>query len=83
MIKAIQFNDRNKFDYTADNNLMDIITKNCIILCEDVDIKRFLSNEIFKICCEKYVEDESVLYDTESDDEPKLRRILLTSPPHF
>jgi len=74
MIKAIQFNDQNKFDHTDDNNLMDIITRNCIILCEDVDIKRFLSNEIIKICCGEYMEDESVLYDTESDDEPKLTK---------
>lgn len=80
MITGIQFNDRNKFDHTDDNNIIDIMTKNCIILCEDVDIKRFLYNEIVSICTGKYADNDDVIYDVEPFEEPKLTNSISYYP---
>lgn len=80
MITGIEFNDSEKFDHTDDNNLMDIITENCIILCEDVDIKRFLANEIINICTGKYVDNDDVVYDVEPFEEPKLTKNVTYFP---
>jgi hypothetical protein len=80
MITTIQFNDLERFNHTDDNNLMDVITENCIILCEDVDIKRFIANEIIKICTGEYSNNDIVGYNVDHDNEPKLTRNITYFP---
>lgn len=50
MLRGIRFNNEHYFDFNNDNNLMDVLTENTIILCEDNQIKNFLLNEIVDIC---------------------------------
>jgi hypothetical protein len=68
MLKAIIFNDPEKFDFNNDNNNMDIISNNCIILCEDTKIKYFLARQIEDICDGKHRHEEGYLYSV-GDDE--------------
>ena len=46
MLEAILFNDPEKFDFNDENNYMDTITNNCIVICEDTEVKNFLSKQI-------------------------------------
>ena len=54
MLRGILFNDDKYFESTNDNNLMDTLTQNTIILCEDTEIKKFLYNAIKDICYGKH-----------------------------
>ena len=54
MLRGIKFNDDKYFESTDDNNLMDTLTQNTIILCEDTEIKKFLYNAIKDICYGKH-----------------------------
>ena len=69
MIKAILFNDPEKFDFNDDNNYIDIITNNCIILCESVSIKNFLARQIEDICDGKHRHEEGYTYSVGDDED--------------
>ena len=73
MLRGILFNDPEKFDHNDDNNLMDVITNNCIILCEDTKLKYFLANQIEDICLGKHTHEEGYEYYVGDDEEePKI-----------
>ena len=69
MLKGILFNDPEHFDFNDDNNYIDVITNNCIILCEDSEIKRFLARQIEDICDGKHRHEEGYAYSTGDDDD--------------
>lgn len=71
MLRAILFNDPEKFDYTDQNNYIDNITDNCIILCEDSSIKSFLSQQIQDICDGKHLTEGHDYY-ADDDCQPKI-----------
>lgn len=73
MLRGIEFNNPNCFDTTDENNLMDVLTKNTIIICEDVGIKEFLAKEICDICEGKH-KDTGHNYFAEDTDELKYKR---------
>lgn len=80
MIKAIQFEKLDQFDHNDENDFMDIITDNCIILCEDVDIKRVVASKIMEICCGTYADNDLVGYEVNHDGEPKLTKNITYFP---
>ena len=57
MLRCILFNDEKYFDFTDDNNYMDLLTENTIIICEDNKIKYFLQKAIEEICEGKHSDD--------------------------
>ena len=67
MLKGILFNDPEHFDFNDDNNYIDVITNNCIILCEDAEVKRFLAQQIEDICDGKHRHEEGHTYSTGDD----------------
>ena len=68
MLRGIKFNKEHYFDFNDNNNLMDILTENTIILCEDDIIKNFLSNEIKDICDGKHKTENGHDYYIEPED---------------
>jgi hypothetical protein len=73
MLRGILFNDPEKFDYNDDNNLMDVITDNCIILCEDTKLKYFLANQIEDICLGNHTHEGGYEYCVGDDEtEPEV-----------
>lgn len=69
MLRGILFNNEACFDFSGDNNLMDTLTKNTIVLCEDNQIKNFLANAIIEICEGKHKKSG---YDYCAEPEDKL-----------
>lgn len=67
MLRGILFNDDKYFESVDDNNLMDVLTKNTIVLCEDTEIKNFLHHAIVDVCEGKHME-EGYLYHIEDTD---------------
>ena len=81
MLKSIIFKDPEKFDYSNENNYMDIITNNCIILCEDPTLKYFLANQIEDICLGCHMHEEGHDYDVgDCDEEPKITDRIIYLP---
>ena len=81
MLKGILFNDPEKFDFYDDNNLMDVITNNCIILCEDTRVKNFLASQIEDICDGKHQSEEGYSYDVgDQEEDPKITNRMMYLP---
>lgn len=72
MLEGILFNNDKYFDSTDDNNLIDTMTKNTIILCEDSGVKMFLSNAIKEICRGVHKESGYDYYYVNEDIEYKI-----------
>lgn len=68
MLRGILFNNPEKFDYNNDNNNMDIITDNCIVLCEDTKLKNFLAQQIEDICHGKHEDENGYEYAVDDDE---------------
>ena len=68
MLRGIRFNNENCFDASDDNNLVDTLTTNTIILCEDVGVKEFLAKEIQDICAGRHKEGGHDYYVEPSDE---------------
>lgn len=67
MLRGILFNDDKYFESINDNNLMDTLTQNTIILCEDTEIKKFLYHAIIDICDGKHIESGYDYYIEDTD----------------
>lgn len=67
MLRGILFNDEKYFESSDDNNLMDILTGNTIILCEDNKVKNFLYDAIREICDGKHKETGYEYYAEDTD----------------
>lgn len=83
MIHGILFNDPEKFEFKDDNNLMDVITDNCIVLCEDTRVKNFLASQIEDICDGKHQGEDGYTYyvgDDEDTPEPKITNMMTYLP---
>lgn len=77
MFKGILFNDPEKFDFNNENNYMDIITNNCIVLCDDIKIKHFLASQIEDICDGKHQGEEGYTYDIgDCEEDPKITSMI-------
>ena len=69
MLRGILFNDDKYFYSLNDDNLMDILTNNTIVICEDNKIKDFLYKAITEICDGQHSESG---YDYYIEPEDKL-----------
>lgn len=67
MLRGILFNNERYFESSDDNNLMDILTENTIILCEDNKVKNFLYDAIREICDGRHKEDGYEYYAEDTD----------------
>lgn len=67
MLRGILFNDDKYFESINDDNLMDVLTENTIILCEDTEIKNFLYHVIIDICDGKHIESGYDYYIEDTD----------------
>ena len=67
MLRGILFNDDKYFESINDDNLMDVLTENTIILCEDTEIKNFLYHAIIDICDGKHIESGYDYYIEDTD----------------
>lgn len=67
MLRGILFNDEKYFEFSNDDNLMDTLTENTIIICEDTNIKNFLYNAIKDVCEGKHKEEGYLYYIEDAD----------------
>ena len=74
MLDQVLFTNENKFDFNEENNLMDVITKNCVVLCQDTGVRYFLAKEIADICEGKHEDADGHQYCTASGEMPRLTR---------
>ena len=76
MLHAIKFNDDR---FATNNDLMNGMTKNTIIICQDKSIKDILHTEIQKICSGEYKEFGHE-YCSSDKCEPKITNRLIYYP---
>ena len=67
MLRGILFNDDKYFESINNNNLMDVLTENTIILCEDTEIKNFLYHAFTDVCEGKHIETGYEYYIEDND----------------